>query len=86
MAPTFLPVISTVQDLAESHDIEIASLKHTSVDSALFVISINNNPNYLSAISINIYFPLIIHALDRRQRPVLLLNLAQVSVLTPKTF
>nr|CAH0112794.1 unnamed protein product [Daphnia galeata] len=36
MAPTFLPVISTVQDLAESHDIEIASLKHTSVDSALF--------------------------------------------------
>jgi hypothetical protein len=52
MAPTFLPVISTVQDLADSHDIEIASLKHTSVDSALFVIfkkiNVINNPNCLS--------------------------------------
>ncbi|KAI9556332.1 hypothetical protein GHT06_018906 [Daphnia sinensis] len=36
MAPTFLPLISTVQDLADSRDIQIAAPKHTSVDSALF--------------------------------------------------
>ncbi|KAK4023715.1 hypothetical protein OUZ56_009115 [Daphnia magna] len=35
MAPTFLPLISTVQDLADSHDIQITTLKHSSVDSAL---------------------------------------------------
>lgn len=38
MAPKFLPLISTVQDLADSRDILIAVPKHTSVDSALFVI------------------------------------------------
>ncbi|XP_057374504.2 glutamate receptor ionotropic, delta-2-like [Daphnia carinata] len=36
MAPTFLPLISTVQDLADSRDIQIAAPKHSSVDSALF--------------------------------------------------
>ncbi|EFX79320.1 hypothetical protein DAPPUDRAFT_319599 [Daphnia pulex] len=36
LAPTFLPVISTVQDLADSHIVQITSLKHTSADSALF--------------------------------------------------
>lgn len=40
MAPKFSPLINTVQDLADSREISIVVLKHTSVDSALFVIRI----------------------------------------------
>ena len=40
MAPTFLPVISTVQDLAESHYLHLIILKNTVVDSVLLVIGI----------------------------------------------
>lgn len=82
LAPTFLPVISTVQDLADSHIVQITSLKHTSADSALLVfdiiiimIVINNPQLFYLAIGF-----------DRRQRPVRLPNLAQVSELTPRTF
>ena len=35
-----LPVISTIQDLAESHDIHLITLKNTVVDSVLLVIGI----------------------------------------------
>ncbi|XP_046651122.1 glutamate receptor 1-like [Daphnia pulicaria] len=36
MAPKFLPVITTVKSLAESRDVQITVLKHTSVESILF--------------------------------------------------
>lgn len=37
MAPKFVPLINTVKNLADSHDISIVVLKHTSVESILFV-------------------------------------------------
>ena len=37
MAPRFLPLINTVQDLADSRDLKIAVFKFSAVDSALFV-------------------------------------------------
>lgn len=37
MAPKFSPLISTVKSLAESRDISITVLKHTSVEWFLFV-------------------------------------------------
>ena len=36
-APRFIPLINTVQDLADSREIKIAPLKFTSIDSALAV-------------------------------------------------
>jgi hypothetical protein len=41
MAPKFLPVITTVKSLAESRDVQITVLKHTSVESILFVSNIS---------------------------------------------
>jgi hypothetical protein len=37
MAPKFLPLITTVQSLADSREVSIAVAKHTSVEAALFV-------------------------------------------------
>ncbi len=37
MAPKFLPLITTVQSLADSREISVAVSKHTSVEAALFV-------------------------------------------------
>jgi hypothetical protein len=37
MAPKFLPLITTVQSLADSREITVAVSKHTSVEAALFV-------------------------------------------------
>ena len=38
MAPKFVPAITTVKSLAESRDVMVTVLKHTSVESILFVI------------------------------------------------
>ena len=37
MAPRFLPLINTVQELADSHDLKIAVLKFSAIDSTIFV-------------------------------------------------
>lgn len=39
MAPKFVPVITTVQSLADSNEISLIVLRHTSVESTLFVTS-----------------------------------------------
>jgi hypothetical protein len=44
MAPKFVPAITTVKSLAESRDVVVTVLKHTSVESILFVI---RNSNFL---------------------------------------
>ena len=37
MAPKFLPLVSTIQDLADSRDVRILSLKSTSSEAVLLV-------------------------------------------------
>ena len=37
MAPKLLPLINTVQELADSSDLKIAVLKFSSIDSTIFV-------------------------------------------------